>query len=87
MKFGYFTHMPWPEGVSPKQVLDEVTEQVQVAESLGFYSAWLAEHHFTRYSIGSSSLIVATHIAAQDQQDQAWHCRAGVALAQPHSAG
>ena len=65
MKFGYFTHMPWPEGVSPKQVLDEVTEQVQVAESLGFYSAWLAEHHFTRYSIGSSSLIVATHIAAK----------------------
>ena len=65
MKFAYFTHMPWPEGTSPKQVLDETTEQVQYAEYLGFYSAWLAEHHFTRYSIGSSSLIVATHIAAR----------------------
>ena len=65
MKFAYFTHMPWPEGASPRQVLDETTEQVQYAESLGFYSAWLAEHHFTRYSIGSSSLIVATHIAAR----------------------
>ena len=65
MKFAYFTHMPWPEDTSPRQVLDETTEQVQYAESLGFYSAWLAEHHFTRYSIGSSSLIVATHIAAR----------------------
>ncbi len=65
MKFAYFTHMPWPEGTSPRQVLAETTEQVQYAESLGFYSAWLAEHHFTRYSIGSSSLIVATHVAAR----------------------
>ena len=64
MRFAYFTHLPWPEGTDPRQIIQETTEQVQYAESLGFHSAWLAEHHFTRYSIGSSSLILATHLAA-----------------------
>ena len=67
MKFAWFTHMPWPEGASPRQVLDDAARQVQYAESLGFHSAWLAEHHFTRYSIGSSSLVVAAHIAARTE--------------------
>jgi alkanesulfonate monooxygenase SsuD/methylene tetrahydromethanopterin reductase-like flavin-dependent oxidoreductase (luciferase family) len=65
MKFAYFTHLPWPEERKPEQIISETTEQVQYAEELGFHSAWLAEHHFTRYSIGSSSLIVATHLAAR----------------------
>ena len=38
---------------------------MQYAEELGFHGAWLAEHHFTRYSMASSSLILATHIAAR----------------------
>jgi alkanesulfonate monooxygenase SsuD/methylene tetrahydromethanopterin reductase-like flavin-dependent oxidoreductase (luciferase family) len=65
MKFAYFTHLPWPEERKPEQIISETTEQVQYAEELGFHSAWLAEHHFTRYSIGSSSLIMATHLAAR----------------------
>ena len=68
MKFAYFTHLPWPEGTDPSQIIEETTEQVQYAESLGFHSAWLAEHHFTRYSIGSSSLILATHLAAHTRK-------------------
>ncbi len=65
MKFAFFTHQPWPEGTDAKEVIDRSAEQVLFAEELGFYSAWLAEHHFTRYSIGSSSLILATNLAAQ----------------------
>jgi len=64
MQFAYFTHLPWPEGSDPKQIVEQATQQIQYAEELGFKSAWLAEHHFTRYSIGSSSLILATHLAA-----------------------
>jgi alkanesulfonate monooxygenase SsuD/methylene tetrahydromethanopterin reductase-like flavin-dependent oxidoreductase (luciferase family) len=62
MKFAFFTHLPWPEDGDPKRIIEQTTEQIQFAEELGFHSAWLAEHHFTRYSIGSSSLILATHI-------------------------
>jgi alkanesulfonate monooxygenase SsuD/methylene tetrahydromethanopterin reductase-like flavin-dependent oxidoreductase (luciferase family) len=68
MKFAYFTHLPWPEDRTPEQIISETTEQVQYAEELGFHSAWLAEHHFTRYSIGSSSLIMATHLAARTRK-------------------
>ncbi len=65
MKFALFTHVPWPEGVESAQVLKETIEQVAYGEALGFYSAWIAEHHFSRYSMGSSSLVLASHIAAK----------------------
>ena len=68
MKFAFFTHLPWPEDACPKGIIDQTTEQVQFAEELGFYSSWLAEHHFTRYSTGSSSLILATHLAAHTRK-------------------
>ena len=68
MKFAFFTHLPWPEGREAAAVIADTTEQVQYAEELGFHSAWLAEHHFTRYCIGSSSLIVATHLAARTER-------------------
>ena len=68
MKFGFFTHVPWPEGAEPRQIIEETTEQIQYAEELGFVSAWLAEHHFTRYSMVPSSLILATHLAARTKK-------------------
>ena len=63
MKFGIFTHVPWPEGRNPKELMEEATEQAVMAEELGYYSYWLAEHHFSRYGIGSSSLVLASSIA------------------------
>ena len=65
MKFGLFTHIPWPEGSDPTTVLEQTAEEVRYGEELGFHSAWLAEHHFSRYGLGSSSLVLATHIAAR----------------------
>jgi alkanesulfonate monooxygenase SsuD/methylene tetrahydromethanopterin reductase-like flavin-dependent oxidoreductase (luciferase family) len=65
MKFAFFTHVPWPEGTDPADIIAQTTEQIQYAEDLGFCSAWLAEHHFTRYSMVCSSLILATHLAAR----------------------
>ena len=65
MKFALFTHIPWPEGTNPGQVIEEATEQVRLAEELGFHSAWFAEHHFSRYGIGSSSLVLVSSIAAR----------------------
>ena len=64
MKFGLFSHLPWPEGTSPNQVIREAIEQVCLAEELGYYSSWFAEHHFSRYGLGSSSLILVSNLAA-----------------------
>ena len=49
MKFGLFTHVPWPEGSEPQQVFRNTVEEIQYAEEVGFTGAWLAEHHFSRY--------------------------------------
>ena len=76
MKFAFFTHVPWPEGTDQQQIIAQTTEQVQYAEELGFHGAWLAEHHFTRYSMVSSSLVLATYIAASG----AWSIRRCCAL-------
>ena len=64
MKFALFTHIPWPEGADPQQVFRQTVEEVVRGEELGYHSAWLAEHHFSRYGIGSSSLVLAGHLAA-----------------------
>ncbi len=65
MQFALFTHVPWPEGTDLPRIMAQTTEQIQYAESLGFRGAWLAEHHFTRYSMVSSSLVLASYIAAR----------------------
>ena len=65
MKLAIFTHIPWPEGADPAEIFSRTSEQIQYAEELGFHSAWFAEHHFSRYSLGSSSLVIASSIAAR----------------------
>lgn len=65
MQFALFTHVPWPEGTDLPQIMAQTTAQIQYAEALGFHGAWLAEHHFTRYSMVSSSLVLASFIAAR----------------------
>ena len=65
MKFAIMTHLPWPEGKEPRTVVEETIEEVQHGEALGFHSAWFAEHHFTRYGLGSSSMLIAAGIAAR----------------------
>ena len=65
MKFGLFSHVPWPEETSPQQVVDNITEEFVVGEELGFDSGWLAEHHFSRYGLGSASLMLLANIAAK----------------------
>ncbi|MAZ64280.1 MAG: LLM class flavin-dependent oxidoreductase, partial [Dehalococcoidia bacterium] len=65
MKFGLFTHVPWPEGSEPQQVFRNTVEEIQYAEEVGFTGAWLAEHHFSRYGMGSSCLVFAGHLAAR----------------------
>jgi len=64
MKFMLNTHVPWPESKEPAQVYGEIAEEIQFGEQLGFYSAWLAEHHFSRYGLAPSQLMLATKIAA-----------------------
>ena len=68
MKFALITHLPWPEGTDARGIVEQTTADVALGEELGFHSAWFAEHHFTRYGIGSSALVFAGAIAARTSE-------------------
>lgn len=65
MDFALFSHIPWPEEYTPRGLFSDLVEQAVIGEELGFKAVWLAEHHFTRYGLGASSLVIASNIAAR----------------------
>ena len=64
MDFALFSHLPWPEEHTPRGLFADFAEQAVAGEELGFKAVWLAEHHFTRYGLGASSLLIASNVAA-----------------------
>ena len=46
MKFGLFYEIPCTASQSPSQRYEETLAQVELADALGFDTAWLAELHF-----------------------------------------
>ncbi|ETW97663.1 MAG: hypothetical protein ETSY1_21745 [Candidatus Entotheonella factor] len=67
MKFALFILASWTENDAAHQsrIYAEALEQVRYAEELGFDSAWIAEHHSSRYGIFPSLMPILSHIAAQ----------------------
>ncbi len=54
MKFGVFSvvdHYPDELDRTVSRLYDEMLEQAQAAEELGFESFWIAEHHFHQYGV------------------------------------
>ena len=63
MDFGLFYYCQG-RGVPDDQAYAEMLEQIVLAERLGFGECWLAEHHFTDYSLlPSPNLIIAAALA------------------------
>ena len=56
------------EGASDDRVLHDTLEEIRFADELGFDSAWLAEHHFSRYGILGNPLLLGAAIAASTRQ-------------------
>ena len=68
MKYALFTHVPWRQDADTAKLLSHAADEATLAEELGFASAWIAEHHFTRYGVGSSALVIAAYIAGQTKK-------------------
>lgn len=62
MKFGVQNLFP-AEAEDDHRVLLEALEDIQFADELGFDSAWLTEHHFSRYGILGNPLVLGAAIA------------------------
>jgi alkanesulfonate monooxygenase SsuD/methylene tetrahydromethanopterin reductase-like flavin-dependent oxidoreductase (luciferase family) len=69
VKFGIQNLFP-AEGEDDHRVLLEALEDIKLADELGFDSAWLAEHHFSRYGILGNPLVLGAAIAETTRQIQ-----------------
>lgn len=71
MKFGigYYSLQSPPHNPRPHQQLyAEMLEEINIAEELGFESAWLTEHHFLSDGYCPSLLVTAAAIAARTRK-------------------
>ena len=67
MKFGYFTLSDNAYPNNPRtasQFVREIREQAVLAETLGFHSAWVGEHHFDTRGVNSRPDLLLSSVAA-----------------------
>ena len=66
MKFGVLQFFSWPERrVELTTVYERALERIEVMDRSGYDAVWLAEHHFTGYSVCPSVHVMAAHVAAR----------------------
>lgn len=69
MKVGLLQFFSWPDRSVPlASVYQRALDRIEVMEHSGYDAVWLAEHHFTGYSVCPSVHVMATHIAARTKR-------------------
>lgn len=68
MKFGVLQFFAWPDRrVDLESVYAKAFDRIEIMDETGYDAVWLAEHHFSSYSICPSVHMMATHVAAHTQ--------------------
>lgn len=76
MKVGVLQFFGWRDRSIPlEDVYSRALERIDVMDSTGYDAVWLAEHHFSGYSVCPSVHLMATHIAGRTR-----HLRIGTAV-------
>jgi len=66
MELGIFSLMPQRDITKPVgEIYKETIDLIQLAEEIGFDTAWLTEHHFGNYCMCPSPLMLASNLAAR----------------------
>lgn len=82
MKLGALQFFGWPNREVPlARVYERALARIDVMESAGFDAVWLAEHHFTGYSVCPNVHLMGTHVAARTRR-----LRIGTAVTLPSLA-
>ena len=69
MKFGVLQFFSWPERrVSLATVYERALERIEVMDRTGYDAVWLAEHHFTGYSVCPSVHLMALQVASRTRK-------------------
>lgn len=65
MKFGVLQFFSWPgRRGSLKDIYDRSLERVRIMDQNGYDAVWIAEHHFSTYSVCPSVHMMGVHFAA-----------------------
>lgn len=76
MKFGTLQFFSWPQRRVPLEtVYERALQRIELMDRSGYDTIWLAEHHFTDYSICPSVHLMAMHVA-----DRTKNLRIGTAV-------
>ena len=76
MKVGVLQFFSWPERRVPlNTVYDRALQRIDVMDRTGYDAVWLAEHHFSTYSVCPSVHLMGMHVA-----DRTEHLRIGMAV-------
>ena len=68
MKVGVLQFFGWRDRSVPlEDVYARALDRIDVMDQCGYDAIWLAEHHFTGYSVCPSVHVMAAHIAARTQ--------------------
>jgi alkanesulfonate monooxygenase SsuD/methylene tetrahydromethanopterin reductase-like flavin-dependent oxidoreductase (luciferase family) len=66
MKVGLLQFFGWRDRSVPlNDVYDRALERIEIMDRNGYDAVWLAEHHFSGYSVCPSVHVMAAHIAAR----------------------
>jgi hypothetical protein len=66
MKAGVLQFFSWPKRrVSLETVYERALERIEIMDTTGYDAVWLAEHHFSTYSVCPSVHLMGTHVAAR----------------------
>ncbi|MEM7253538.1 MAG: LLM class flavin-dependent oxidoreductase [Pseudomonadota bacterium] len=69
MKFSVLQFFAWTRRSVPlKTIYDRAMDRIGVMERTGYDSVWLAEHHFTDYSVCPSVHMMGMHIAGKTER-------------------
>jgi len=76
MKVGVLQFFSWPERRVPLDtVYDRALQRIDVMDRSGYDAVWLAEHHFSTYSVCPSVHLMGMHVANRTE-----HLRIGMAV-------
>lgn len=65
MKAGVLQFFSWPRRTAPlEQIYERALERIAIMDRTGYDAVWLAEHHFTGYSVCPSVHLMAMRVAA-----------------------
>ena len=69
MKLGVLQFFSWPGRHGPlEEVYDRALERIEIMDKTGFDAVWLAEHHFTTFSVCPSVHMLGVMAAARTKR-------------------